>query len=162
MKSARVRYWGVLVPKFLLAVAALSAFAAFPIAAQTVDEVNATIDMLLGEHAAYKEAFEAIQTAVASDDAAAVAEWIAYPFDATVDGEAYSLEGPDGFIEHYEGIVTEEVKGAIVDQAYEDLFVSADGVMFGDGQMWLNGVCADEACSDFEVRIVTLQSTAAN
>lgn len=162
MKSARVQYQGVLVPKLLLTVAALSVFAAFPVAAQTVDEVNATIDMMLGEHAAYEEAFEAIQTAVASDDAAVIAEWIAYPFNVTVDGEAYSLDGPDGFIKHYEGIVTEEVKGAVVDQAYEDLFVSADGVMFGDGQMWLNGVCADEACSAFEVKIIAIQSTAVN
>lgn len=149
-------------PKFLLIVVTLSALMAVPVAAQSVDEVNAGIDMLLGEHAAYEEAFEAIQAAVASDDAVAVAEWIAYPFNVTVDGDARTIEGPDGFIEHHAAIVTEEVKAAIVDQAYEDLFVSAEGVMFGDGQLWLNGICIDEACSDFEVKIVTIQATVAN
>jgi hypothetical protein len=66
---------------------------------------------------------------------------------------------PDGFVEHYDGIVTEEVKAAVVGQEYEDLFVSADGVMFGDGQMWLNGICKDDACAEFDVRIITIQNT---
>lgn len=162
MKSARFQHWGINVLKLLPIVVALSAFMAVPAAAQTVNEVNASIDMVLGEHAAYEAAFEAIQAAVVANDAAAVAEWIAYPFDVTVDGEQYSFDGPDGFIEHYERIVTDEVKAAVVDQKYEDLFVSADGVMFGDGQMWLNGICIEEACSDFEVKIIAIQSTAAN
>lgn len=150
------------VSKLSLTVVALSAFMAVPVAAQTVDEVNARIDMLLGEHAAYEQAFGLIQAAVAADEAAAVAQWVAYPFSVTADGKQYSFDGPDGFIEHYSGIVTEEVKAAIVDQQYEELFVSADGIMFGDGQLWLNGICADEACSDFEVKIIAIQSTAAN
>lgn len=147
--------------KLIFAVLALLALSALPAAAQTVDEVNASIDDVLGDHAPYEVAFAAIQAAVATDDAEAVAEWVAYPFNVTVDGEDYSFEDPDGFIEHYEGIVMPDVKQAVLDQRYEDLFVNAEGVMFGNGQMWLNGVCRDDACAEFDVKIVTIQSTAA-
>lgn len=148
--------------KPVLAVLALSALAILPAVAQTAGDVNASMDTVLGDHTPYEEAFEAIQAAVAADDAEAVAEWVAYPVNVTVDGEAYSVEGPEGFVEHYDGIVTEEVKAAVVDQQYEELFVSAEGVMFGNGQMWLNGICRDDACAEFDVRIITIQSTAAN
>jgi hypothetical protein len=148
--------------KLISATLAVLALSALPAVAQTVDQVNSSIDAVLGDHAPYEEAFATIQAAVAADDAGTVAAWVAYPFSATVDGEAYSFEGPDGFIEHYDGIITEEVKAAVVDQRYETLFVNAEGVMFGNGQMWLNGTCKDDACAEFDVRIITIQSTAAN
>jgi hypothetical protein len=147
-------------PKLTFATLALLALAVSPVIAQTADDVNSSIERVLGDHAAYEEAFQAIQVAVAEDDAEAVAEWVAYPFNVTVDGEEYSFEGPEGFVEHYDGIVTEEVKAAVVEQKYEDLFVNADGVMFGNGQMWLNGVCRDDACAESDVKIITIQSTA--
>jgi hypothetical protein len=56
--------------------------------------------------------------------------------------------------------MTNEIVEAVTNQAYEDLSVSDEGVMFGDGQVWINGVCYDDACSGFDVKIVTIQSTA--
>jgi hypothetical protein len=70
---------------------------AAPAFAQSVDEVNASIDAVLGDHVPYAEAFGAIQAAVAADDAEAVAEWVAYPFEVTIDGEAYAFDGPGRF-----------------------------------------------------------------
>ena len=32
--------------------------------------------------------------------------------------------------------------------------------MFGNGQVWMTGVCADDACAVWDVKIVTIQSTA--
>ncbi len=29
--------------------------------------------------------------------------------------------------------------------------------MIGDGQVWLNGACLDQACSRTEVKVVTIQ-----
>lgn len=130
-----------------------------PAAAQSADAVNANIELVLGDHTLYEEAFMAIQSAVAENDADAVAEWVAYPFAAAFDGEAFSIEGPEGFVEHYDRIITEEVRETVTGQNYEDLFVNAEGVMFGNGQMWLNGICKDDSCAEFDVRIVTIQST---
>lgn len=147
-------------PKLIFAALAVVALAISPALAQTADDVNSSIERVLGNYAAYEEAFAAIQVAVAEDDAEAVAEWVAYPFNVTVDGEDYSFEGPEGFIEHYDGIVTEEVKAAVVEQKYEALFVNADGVMFGSGQLWLNGICRDDSCAESDVKIITIQTAA--
>lgn len=147
--------------KLIFTAFAVLAFAISAAVAQTADEVNASIDTVLGDHQSYAEAFEAIQAAIAADDAETVASWVAYPFNVSVDGEAYSFKGPDGFIEHYDDIVTEEVKAAVVGQKYEALFVNAEGVMFGNGQMWLSGICRDDACAEFDVKIITIQNTAA-
>lgn len=149
-------------PKLVFAVLFLLALGVPPVAAQTADDVNARIDMVLGDYRPFEAAFEAIRTAVAADDAEALADWVEYPFNVTIDGEDYALEGPDAFIERYEGIVTPEVKQAVADQKYEELFVDAEGVMFGNGQMWLGGICRDDGCARFDARIITIQSTAAN
>ena len=29
-----------------------------------------------------------------------------------------------------------------------------------DGQVWINGICKDEACASFDVKVITIQSTA--
>lgn len=140
----------------------LFCLATLPAAAQTAEDINDTIDGVLGDHAPYEEAFFSIQAAVVEYEAESVALWVAFPLSVTVDGQAFSIEGPADFIEQYDAVVTEEVRDAVANQRYEDLFVNAEGVMFGDGQMWLNGVCSDDACTESDVKIITIQGTDAD
>ena len=141
------------------ATVALALFAA-PALAQTDEDVTAAINANFGDAAPFLEAFDAIQAAVEAGDAETFASWISYPFGVTVDGEAYVFEGEDGVIDHYESMMTDEIKTAILDQQYKNLFVNAEGVMFGDGQLWLSAICQNEPCDIFDVRIITVQSTA--
>lgn len=133
-----------------------------PALAQSAEEINATIDGVLGDHAAFEAAFAAIQAAVAGNEAEAVAGWVAYPFAARIEGEMQPIAGPEAFVGRYDEIVTEEVREAVAGQHYEDLFVNADGVMFGSGQMWIAGVCRDSTCAQTDVRIVAIQGGDAN
>lgn len=120
---------------------------------------NDVIIAMFGDEVPYMEAFDALKTAMAEDDAEAVGAMIAYPFKVAADGEEYLFDGPEGFVEHYESIVTDEIKEAVAAQEYEYLFANQDGIMFGDGQVWLSGICIDDACEKVEVKIVTIQST---
>ena len=140
-------------------VVALS-MAAAPVAAQTVEDINASIDMVLGDHTKFDEAFEAVQAAISEGDANLVADWVAYPITVNVEGEELTLDGPDAFIAQSDSIMSGEIAEAVTGQRYEELFVSAEGVMFGNGQMWLGGVCRDDNCAEWDVRIITLQGTA--
>jgi hypothetical protein len=133
---------------------------ASPAAAQTVADVNDTIDDLLGDHTKFEEAFHAVQAAVAGDDAEGFAAWVAYPIGVNIDGEDVVVETPEALVELYDQFMTEEITAAVTGQRYEDVLVNYGGVMFGDGQVWINGVCVDDECSDFDVRVVTIQSTA--
>ena len=136
------------------------ALGASPVFAQTVADVNASIETVLGDSAKYGEAFEAIQAAVGAGEAAVVADWVSYPITVREGGDEVIIEGPEDFIAQYDQIITDAISQAVVSQKYEDLFVNADGVMFGNGEVWLNGICKDDTCADFDVKIVTIQSTA--
>ncbi|WP_147468207.1 MULTISPECIES: hypothetical protein [Corallococcus] len=120
-----------------------------------VDEnapVNTRIQDILGEPAKYEAAFAAFQKAVAAHDAKAVGALVAYPFAATVGGRQVKLPDAAAFVRHYDVIVTPAIANVITRQRYEDLFVNADGVMFGRGEAWLNG-------KDADVRVIAIQSS---
>lgn len=145
-----------LLQALLLSIALLTV----PALAQSDADTDAAIDSALGDHTAYRAAFEAIQKAVTDEDAAAFAEWVSYPIKVTADGEEMSISTAEQFAEHYDNILTEEIQGAILDQKWADLFVNYQGIMFGNGQVWLNGICKDDACAEFDVKVITIQSTA--
>lgn len=133
-----------------------------PAAAGEVDdhtEVNQRIGQLLGDASRYESAILAFQQAVAQKDAATVATMIDFPFKTTVDGQPAVIRDAPEFIARYGRIVTPEMADVIVRQRYSELFVNGKGVMFGGGEAWLNGICVDDACSSFNVRVVALQPT---
>ncbi len=120
--------------------------------------VDEAIDSNLGDHERYKAVIVALQRAVAAEDAAAVAALVEYPISVQVDGKDRTIKDPAGFIDAYGKFMTPEIRQAIVGTDYKDLFVNYKGVMFGNGQAWINGICKDDRCESFEVKLVTLQS----
>lgn len=102
--------------------------------------------------------FDALQQAVAHDDAAAVADLISYPITLSVEGEPVIVKNPAQLTEIYEKIMTPALARAITITAYDAVMVNSQGVMLGDGQAWISGVCRDAACSQSEVKVITLQS----
>ena len=65
----------------------------------------------------------------------------------------------DAFVRDYDRIMTPAIAEAIKRQKYSQLMVNYKGVMFGNGEAWVNGICKDEACKDVDVRVVALQPT---
>ncbi|MGX5731047.1 hypothetical protein ACWKWK_11005 [Pseudoxanthomonas beigongshangi] len=133
-----------------------------PAAAGEVDDhtgVNQRIGQLLGDATRYETAILAFQQAVAQKDAATVAAMIDFPFRTTVGGKPATIKDAPEFIAQYGRIVTPEMTDVIVRQRYSELFVNGKGVMFGGGEAWINGICVDQACSSFNVRVVALQPT---
>ena len=55
-----------------------------PVLAQTVDDVNATIDQEIGDHSLFETAFADLQGAVADGNAAAVAQYVDFTTPITV------------------------------------------------------------------------------
>ena len=46
---------------------------------------------------------------------------------------------------------------AVSEQDFGKVFVNQQGVMIGDGQVWLNGQCLDQSCTKTEVKVITIQ-----
>ena len=146
--------------RLIASIALVLCLGAFPALAQSDADTGAAIDNVLGDHAAYRAAFDAIQQAVADGDATAFASWVSYPIKVVADGEEMLLSDEEQFAEHFDNILSDEIRQAILDQTWATLFVNDQGVMFGNGQVWLNGICKDDKCAEFDVKVVTIQSTA--
>lgn len=121
--------------------------------------VNQRIDDVLGDHQRYQAVIQQFQKAVADKDAATVASLVSYPFTATVDGKKVKIADRQAFVQQYDKIVTPAIASAITQQKYSELMVNYKGVMFGSGEAWINGICKDGACKNFDVRVVAIQPT---
>ena len=128
--------------------------------AEVVDDplaVNQAIDEVLGDHVRYEAVIRQLQRAVAANDTAAVAALVNYPFVTVRDGESLRVADAEAFVREYDRIMTPPIAEAIKRQKYSQLMVNYKGVMFGNGEAWVNGICRDNACKDVDVRVVALQ-----
>ena len=121
--------------------------------------VNQAIDEVLGDHARYEAVIRQLQQAVTASDAAAVAALVDYPFATVRDGQPMKIADAEAFVRDYDRIMTPAIAEAIKRQKYSQLMVNYKGVMFGNGEAWVNGICKDDACKDVDVRVVALQPT---
>lgn len=78
--------------------------------------------------------FEKFQTLVAKGDKKGVADYMKYP--VVVNGKETTNQTKKQFIKNYDKIFTPNVKKALANQEVENLFVNAQGVMVGDGEIW--------------------------
>lgn len=130
--------------------------------AEVVDDplaVNQAIDEVLGDHVRYEAVIRQLQRAVAANDTAAVAALVNYPFVTVRDGESLRVADAEAFVREYDRIMTPPIAEAIKRQKYSQLMVNYKGVMFGNGEAWVNGICRDDACKNVDVRVVALQPT---
>ncbi|HEY5804207.1 MAG TPA: hypothetical protein VIT90_10990 [Lysobacter sp.] len=127
--------------------------------AAAINEVNASIDSSLGDHGRYEPLIHDFQAAVVNADKDAVARMVHYPFGATIDGKTRVIKDPAGFVASYDRIFTPDIVKVVREQKYGDLFVNYKGIMFGSGQVWINGICAKNSrnCEQFEAKVVTIQ-----
>lgn len=146
-----------------LAVLALLSAAGAGMAAPTKEhgtDVAATIDSLHGDHVPFRAAFDALQRAVAAHDAAAVAALVRFPIEVNPGRAPATIASPGQFIAQYDRIVTPAIAAVVARQSWDTLFVNAQGVMLGDGEVWLGGECADKDCTALRVRVITIQGGA--
>ncbi|WMJ67600.1 hypothetical protein [Stenotrophomonas sp. 24(2023)] len=115
------------------------------------------IGQLLGDVAPYETVFTTLQKGVAANDAKAVAALPIYPLRVNVGGKERKIADAAAFEREYDSIITADIAKAIAAQKFDDLFVNWKGVMLGKGQVWINGICADNTCAHPQVGIVAIQ-----
>lgn len=118
------------------------------------EDARARIETLLGDAAQYEKVFNAFKTAVVGGDRAAVVEEVRFPLNIA---NGRKITGPGEFQRNYEKIITPAVVKAMSGQDFGKVFVNQQGVMIGDGQVWLTGECLDKACARTEVKVGTIQ-----
>ncbi len=127
---------------------------------QSSAAVDQAIEKNVGNPVEVHQFFTRLQQAAARQDKDTVASMVRYPITVKLNGKSTILRTPRSFLEHYDRILTPEITAAIARQRYENLFVNYQGVMIGNGQVWIAGICRDKACKESDIKIRTIQSTA--
>jgi len=130
---------------------------ALPALAASEADVNAAIDNSLGDHARYETTIKAFQQAVVDGSKQDVAAFVRYPIVVTIAGRKRTITSAAAFVKAYDSIMTRDIVAAVKGQKYGDLFVNYQGVMFGNGEVWINGICLDHKCKSFVPKVVTIQ-----
>ncbi len=79
-----------------------------------------------------------LQSVVKNNDAAAFAKMISYPMKVHAEnGPGLTVKTAKQAQEKYAEIVNAKVKQAILSQNPDDLFANYQGLMIGDGEVWL-------------------------
>jgi hypothetical protein len=126
---------------------AVALLAASPAVAQTAADTDKKIDTVLGgPHAIYATAVTTLQTALANHSVVDVAGYISLGDPLKVNGEDVTITDLDDLTAKFDTLFTPKVISAVTGQKYETLMVNANGIMFGDGELWVSGVCDDKAC----------------
>jgi hypothetical protein len=145
------------VRRIVRVLSALCACVAPALALADESATNGAIDDAFGEHTKYEAVILSFQKAVAAHDSAAVAKLVSYPISVSIKGQKTTVSNAKGFVANYDAIITPDIVATVKNQKYEDLFVNYQGVMFGRGQIWVNGVCKDKACKTQDVKVITIQ-----
>lgn len=131
---------------------------AAPAFAQTADDVNVQIESLLGSHDVFETAIKTVQSGVAEHNVEAVAGYIPFGEPIMVNGEAVVIADEADLAARFDELFNAKVVAAVSAQDYAKLFVNQDGIMFGEGELWIGGVCIDDACNDFFVNIIAINN----
>lgn len=111
------------------------------------------ITKLLGDAAPYESVFNELQHGVAAGDRAAVAGLMRYPVRVTIAGKNQKVADAAAFQRDYDKIVTPALAKLIAEQKFDTLFVNWQGVMLGQGEVWINGTCLDKECARSDVKV---------
>ncbi len=120
--------------------------------------VDQQIETLLGDAADYKELFYAFKVAVEEGKSDIVVSLATYPLTVTIEGEEATYGSEQELLDAYDSVFTEAIVEAISNQDYGDLFVNSEGVMIGNGEVWISGICEDTACTSAPPRVAVIQS----
>jgi hypothetical protein len=127
--------------------------AATPATAEGEGDARERITRLLGDADQYESVFNELQRGVAAGDRAAVAGLMRYPVRVSIAGKSRKIADAATFQRDYDTIVTPALATLIAAQKFDTLFVNWQGVMLGQGEVWINGKCLDKDCDKAEVKV---------
>jgi hypothetical protein len=123
----------------------------------TTDDLNKSLDMLVGDHVKVQRLLADLQQAVAAKDASAVAALVHYPIKVNPGKHPFVVRSEKAFVKDYDQIITPDIAAVIEKQKYEALFVNSQGAMLGSGEVWISSICRDKSCKQSDIKISTIQ-----
>lgn len=84
-------------------------------------------------------ALERLQTALRAGDRAGLAGMVRYPFTTYANGQAVrTYDGTAALLQDFDRLFSPPVQSAILRASDANVFVNGEGIMLGNGELWLN------------------------
>jgi hypothetical protein len=96
-----------------------------------------------------------LRAAITKQDAVAMAFLVQFPLRVNSERGKYSLNDPAALQSHFQEVFPSAVQKAILDQKVEGMFCRGDGVMYGNGEVWVNATNLG-----FAINVINLPSNA--
>jgi hypothetical protein len=84
--------------------------------------------------------FSQLKLASKTNDAKKIADSIIYPLTVKVEGKPVTLKNSSEFLNQFKKIWTKDVSSALAGQEVSKLFCNYQGVMIGNGQIWIKKI----------------------
>jgi hypothetical protein len=97
-----------------------------------------------------------LKTMVIAGDSGGVAARVAYPLVVSVDGEILVLQNAADFEQNYERVVNQHILETLANADEDDLLFTFGGIKVGNGELWFNQYCVDQACTRGELKIMEI------
>ncbi|NML27839.1 hypothetical protein [Zoogloea dura] len=101
-----------------------------------------------------------LQAAVAAGQPATVADLVSFPLRVNEEHRKPRYVSRARFVASYSKVFTPHVRAVVVAQDPQTLFQNASGAMFGNGEVWLAGVCSNTACTHSKVLVTAVNLSA--
>jgi hypothetical protein len=101
--------------------------------------------------------FLILYTHAASGDRYGIAERVKYPLTVNINGPLL-ISSVDEFTANYDQIFNNRVMDMLKNTSEDDLILLPEGVRAGQGELWFNLFCVDEACSDTQFLITQINN----
>ena len=96
-----------------------------------------------------------LQAGIAQHDSKSICAMAIDPLPTRVPGRVRAV---DICRRNYAQIFNVRVVNAVRNQKFERLFANDKGVMLGNGEVWIAGVCRDAGCAKYDLRIITVNN----
>jgi hypothetical protein len=79
-----------------------------------------------------------LREAIAKQDTTALSFLVQFPLRINSEWGAYSLDDPDALRSHFQEVFPVQIRNAILRQKLDSIFCRDEGVMYGNGDIWVN------------------------
>lgn len=105
-----------------------------------------------------KSFLESLKKSVKAGEKGYLCNVARYPLRYFENKKRKSVNGPVQFLKKYKLIFTDNVKHAIESQQYQDLFVDSEGIMLGNGEVWISGIVEKTTPPKTDIKIIAINN----
>ncbi|MHA6297487.1 hypothetical protein [Devosia sp. CAU 1758] len=137
---------------------ALPLCAPLPAAAQSEEDIYASIEAIHGNADGFFEVFSLLQDAVMFGDPVTLGQYSFFPLTVNANGETYDVLEEQDLLDNFDMLVSADMLQAVLNQDVADLIVTSEGVGIGNGAMWITNICLDDDCAETQWGIIAINN----